>query len=110
MLAEVVLVLQLLRGGLNLRIDRLTAVGHFGDLLQHDRVVHRLKGILAPDEGAVVLAKAAGYGSWIFAEPCIMADTPMAPTVVSSTPNLALTSAFKLAKQVCSPVCTMSME
>ena len=42
--------------------------------------------------------------------PCIMALTPMAPTVVRSAPNFALTSAFRLAKQVRMPVCTVSME
>ena len=64
MLAEIVLVLQLLRGGLHLRVDPLTAIGHFGNLLEHGRVVDSLGGVLAPGKGAVVFAEATGpYGN-----------------------------------------------
>ena len=66
--AEVVLVLQFLRGGLHAAVDLLAAIGHLGDLLQHDRVVNRVRGIPAPGEGTVVLAQAAGHGDGVLAE------------------------------------------
>ena len=78
MLAQIVLVLQLLRSGLNLRIDRFAAVGHFGDLFQNDRIVNRLKGILAPCKGAVVLAKASSiirFGSIFYSEVWLVSNS-----------------------------------
>ena len=60
MLAEIMLVLQLLGSGLYLVVDDLAAIGHFGAFLHDHRVVDRLKGILAPDEGAVILARTSG--------------------------------------------------
>ncbi len=59
-LAKVVLILERLWGPPDVRINDLAAIGHLGAFLQHHGVVDRLKGILAPDEGAVILARTSG--------------------------------------------------
>ena len=74
MLAEIMLVLQLLGSGLYLVVDDLAAIGHFGAFLHDHRVVDRLKGILAPGKGAVVLAQAAGYRDGVLAQPVKFRD------------------------------------
>ena len=53
MLAQEVLILDVLRGRGCVRLDLPGIHRHLGDLLQHHGVIHRLRRILAPGEGAL---------------------------------------------------------
>lgn len=53
MLSVVMLILELLRSGLHLRIDQLGPVRHLRHFLQNDRAVYGVLGILAPCEWTV---------------------------------------------------------